>query len=151
MCTHFCGGIVTLWPCLVELHEKKSRTIPKILPWSLKFKSIYKLVVMNISNGFFLYSICSNTRHFALKKVTIFISNHWLLRSFTAELRQAETPTRVIRRHRLKSGQNSFENIKLDKLLPNQCNYLYSRSYYCRNGRRRRTNIFWAINFSKKS
>ena len=28
----FGGGISIFWSCLVELHEKKSGTIPKILP-----------------------------------------------------------------------------------------------------------------------
>ena len=40
-------------PYLVEPHEKKCGTIPEILPWILKFMSVYKLVVLNTFNGFF--------------------------------------------------------------------------------------------------
>ena len=49
---HFCGAISILWPYLLDLHEKKSRTVLKILPWNLKFISIYKHVVVNTFNGF---------------------------------------------------------------------------------------------------
>ena len=70
---HFRGGILDFWSYLLELHGKKCRTILKILPWNLKFMSIYELVVLNTSNGFFLYLIWSKTWYFAVKKVTIFI------------------------------------------------------------------------------
>ena len=49
---HFRGGILDFWSYLLELHGKKCRTILKILPWNLKFMSIYELVVLNTSNGF---------------------------------------------------------------------------------------------------
>ena len=31
-CADFCGGFLNFWSYLVDLHEKKCRTIPKILP-----------------------------------------------------------------------------------------------------------------------
>ena len=69
----FRGVILTVWLSLVKLHEKKRRTIPKILPWKLKFLSVYKLVVVNTSNGFFLHWISSKTWYFAIKKSLFFI------------------------------------------------------------------------------
>ena len=70
---NFGGAIFTLWLNLVKLHEKKSGSIPKILPWSLKFLSVYKLVVVNTSNGFF--SIKFDHKHDVLqsKKSLFFI------------------------------------------------------------------------------
>ena len=48
----FGGGILNFWPYLVELHEKKCRTIPKISNHTLKLESmfVYKFVVT--FNGF---------------------------------------------------------------------------------------------------
>ena len=52
---NFGGAIFTLWLNLVKLHEKKSGSILKILPWSLKFLSVYKLVVV-----FFIWNLITN-------------------------------------------------------------------------------------------
>ena len=53
---HFCGVILNLWPCLVELHEKKAELSQKsYLLKSFKSMSVYKLIV-NTFNGF-LYQI----------------------------------------------------------------------------------------------
>ena len=41
------------WLYLVEPYERKSGTIPEILPWILKFMSVYKLVALSTLNGFF--------------------------------------------------------------------------------------------------
>ena len=38
---------------MVEPYDRKSGTIPEILPWILKFMSVYKLVALSTLNGFF--------------------------------------------------------------------------------------------------
>ena len=52
---------------------KKYRTIPKILPWSLKFMSIYKLGLISTSNGFSINRTWSKTWHLVIKKSLFFI------------------------------------------------------------------------------
>ena len=47
---------------------KKYRTIPKILPSSLKFMSIYKLGLISTSNGFSINRTWSKTWHLVIKK-----------------------------------------------------------------------------------
>ena len=51
--THFWGGILNSCLTWLSLMKKKCGTIPEILPWILKFMSVYKLVVLNTFNGFF--------------------------------------------------------------------------------------------------
>ena len=70
---YFWGGISSFWPYLVEVHEKKRGTILKILPWSLKFRSLYKLVAVKTFNVF-LSSFWSNNLRFWYKKSHYFSS-----------------------------------------------------------------------------
>ena len=74
---HFRGGILDFWSYLLELHGKKCRTILKILPWNLKFMSIYELVVLNTSNGLFVFNLIKDLIFCSQKSHYFYSNSHW--------------------------------------------------------------------------
>ena len=71
-------------PYLVEPHEKKCGTILEILPWILKFMSVYKLVVLNTFNGFF-FTKFDPTLDIWQSKSHYFYQSFWFLFCFVFE------------------------------------------------------------------
>ena len=103
---------LNFWLYLVELHGKKSGTILKILPWSLKSMSFNKLVVVKTFNGFFIFILMKHFHILQLEK-SLFLFKLWLWTNAQRSATMRNVTTGLLRR------QKYFKTTKLLKVETN--------------------------------